>query len=71
MDKTIEFLNHRIKSLMDEVAELREANDFKDGEIKKIMKAILDNHELCIGITDKVNGAIIDRLKFIMSNENK
>ena len=59
MEETVKFLNHRIKSLMDEVAELREANDFKDGEIKKIMKAILDNHELCIGITDKVNVLII------------
>jgi hypothetical protein len=38
-------------------------------EIEKIVKAILDHHELIIGITDKVNTAIISRLKNLISND--
>ena len=70
MSEKIKFLEYRIESLENELANIRNENEFKDEEIKKIMKAILDNHELTIGITDKVNGAIIDRLKKLLSNEN-
>ena len=47
----------------------RRGVDFRDEEIEKIVKAILDHHELIIGITDKVNAAIISRLKNLISND--
>lgn len=72
----IEALQNQIKSLQAQNESLRaqlrgerRGVDFRDEEIEKIVKAILDHHELIIGITDKVNAAIISRLKNLISND--
>ena len=69
LQKQIRSLQAQNESLRKQLAAERRGVEHRDEEIQKIMKAILDNHELSINITDKVNGAIIERLKKLMSND--
>lgn len=69
LQKQVRSLMAQNESLRNQLAAERRGVDHRDEEIQKIMKAILDNHELQINITDKVNAAIIDRLKNLMSND--
>lgn len=69
LQKQIRSLQAQNESLRNQLAAERRGVEYRDEEIQKIMKAILDNHELSINITDKVNGAIIERLKKLMSND--
>ena len=69
LQKQIRSLQAQNESLRKQLAAERTGLEHRKDEIQKIMKAILDNHELSINITDKVNAAIIDRLKKLMSNE--
>ena len=69
LQRQIRSLQAQNESLRKQLAAERNGVEHRDAEIQKIMKAILDSHELNINITDKVNGAIIDRLKNLMSND--
>ncbi len=69
LQKQVRSLMAQNESLRRQVGADRKMIDHRDEELQKIMKAILDNHELQINITDKVNAAIIDRLKNLMSND--
>lgn len=69
LQKQIRSLQAQNESLRSQLAAERKGVDHRDEEIQKIMKAILDSHELNINLTDKVNGAIIERLKNLMSND--
>ena len=69
LQKQVRSLQAQNESLRKQLAAERNGVEHRDDEIQKIMKAILDSHELNINITDKVNGAIIDRLKKLMSND--
>lgn len=69
LQKQNKSLQAQNESLRAQLRGERRGVDFRDEEIEKIMKAILDHHELIIGITDKVNGAIISRLKNLISND--
>ena len=69
LQKQVWSLQAQNESLRKQLAAERNGAKHRDEEIQKIMKAILDSHELNINITDKVNGAIIDRLKNLMSND--
>ena len=69
LQKQVRSLQAQNESLRKQLAAERNGVEHRDEEIQKIMKAILDSHELNINITDKVNGAIIDRLKNLMSND--
>ena len=69
LQKQIRSLQAQNESLRNQLAAERKGVDNRDEEIQKIMKAILDSHELNINLTDKVNGAIIERLKNLMSND--
>lgn len=69
LQKQIRSLQSQNESLRKQLAAERKGVDYRDEEIQKIMKAILDSHELNINLTDKVNGAIIERLKNLMSND--
>ena len=69
LQKQIRSLQAQNESLRNQLAAERKSVDYRNDEIQKIMKAILDSHELNINITDKVNGAIIERLKNLMSND--
>lgn len=69
LQKQVKSLQAQNESLRSQLKGERRGVDFRDEEIEKITKAILDHHELIIGITDKVNGAIISRLKNLTSND--
>ena len=69
LQKQVQSLQAQNESLRAQLSGERRGVDFRDEEIEKIVKAILDHHELIIGITDKVNAAIISRLKNLISND--
>jgi predicted restriction endonuclease len=69
LQKQVQSLQAQNESLRAQLRGERRGVDFRDEEIEKIVKAILDHHELIIGITDKVNAAIISRLKNLISND--
>jgi len=69
LQKQIKSLQAQNESLRSQLRGERRGVDFRDEEIEKIVKAILDHHELIIGIPDKVNAAIISRLKNLISND--
>jgi hypothetical protein len=75
LQKQVQSLQAQNESLRAQLRGERRGVDFRDDDIKrleeieKIVKAILDHHELIIGITDKVNAAIISRLKNLISND--